>query len=93
MKKESFEEMIKYSPENLNILWNERRCMLLALIATDFDLSKSWLINAPEMPLVSYKTKFYRHNLTLKYLIKEYSLTIKNIKQNGIYSKNCSKKS
>lgn len=74
MKKETLQEMIKYSPDNLNLVWNERRCILLALIATDFDLSKAWLINAPEIPLVSYKIKFYRHNLKLKELIKEYSI-------------------
>lgn len=69
---ETLLNMIKRDPNNLNLIWNERRCILLALITTDFNIKEAWLINAPEIPFVSYKIKLYRHDLKLKDIQMEY---------------------
>ena len=75
--------MIKRDSNNLNLIWNERRCMLLALIASDFNITEAWKINAPEMPLVSYKIRFYRHHLTLTKIKKEWNDYLQTLKKSA----------
>ena len=77
------QEMIRSNQNNLNLLWNERRCIILALIGSDFNISEAWKINAPKIPLVSYKIRFYRHNLTLKTIKNDWHNYLQTVKKSA----------
>ena len=69
--KPNFSEMIKNNPENLNIFWNERRLIILALLKTNFDLQKACELNFTNMELDVYRKLIHRkYNIKLKELKK-----------------------
>lgn len=79
MKEVSLKEMIKPNPNNLNLFWNERRLLVLALIKADFKIEGARDLNAPDMNLETYKTNFARCGLSIKRIKKEYQEIINSI--------------
>jgi hypothetical protein len=64
-------DMIRKDPNNLNLFWNERRLVILALLRSNFDLDKALELNCPGMLMETYKTKLYRLGIRLKDLEDE----------------------
>ena len=56
---------------NLNLQYNERRLILLALIKTNYNIEEAYKINAPsDMTLNSYRRRVNRYGLSFKELKK-----------------------
>jgi len=69
MKKETIEQMLISNQDNLNLFFNERRLIILALKKSNFNLQIACDFNFDNMELETYKNMLYtKYKLSLKEL-------------------------
>lgn len=61
---------------NLNLFWNSRRLLILAITKCNFDLYESMKLNMTTSNIHTYKILVYRHNILMKPLRDLHALHI-----------------
>lgn len=60
MKLEQLIASISSPKENLNLHWNAKRLIIIALIRSNFDIEEARKLNCPETEFETYRTMVYR---------------------------------